>query len=63
MTIQQLVEKHGLPITVRVKDKPSYPEFTVHTEVYDGWLVDYESTKNHFIVNTPHLDDYELKPG
>ena len=61
MTIAELVGKHGLPVHVRIKDRPSWPSFIVHTETEGGWLVDSGNKQNHFVSNTPALDDYERK--
>ena len=59
MTIQELIEKHGLPVTIRA-DKQGWPEFTVHTKTEHGWLADTIDGKDQYVSNEPHLNDYVL---
>lgn len=49
MTIQELVEIHGLPVKVQPSKDHGGPPFTVHTETDDSWLVDYKDNPNHRI--------------
>jgi len=56
VTISQLVEKFGLPVKIKAEH---YPAFTVREPIEDGWLVESESGKTHFVSALPALDDYE----
>jgi hypothetical protein len=56
VTIQQLVDKHGVPVKIGA---PNHPAFVVHTIVNGGWLVDYNDNKNHFVASCAWIDDYE----
>ena len=58
MTIQELVDKHGLPVRIQA---PKSPSFIVHTVVKGGWLVDYRKTElNQFVSSTPALSFYKF---
>lgn len=57
MTIRKIVEQYGLPVFVVTKNK-SYPQILIHTSVDNGWLVDYNGNKDHFVSDS-ELDDYD----
>ena len=62
MTIEEIVEKHGLPVKVQVRGgKRSWEPFTVRQERQGGWYVDYDHKEGTFFVSkNPKLNDYEV---
>lgn len=41
-----------------VTKNKSYPQILIHTSVDNGWLVDYNGNKDHFVSDS-ELDDYD----